>query len=70
VKNASQKGHAIHVMELFAIAADRLQNANAATRIGVVTAIHHVLGVEMVGVVTVSTVLRWRRKGRIVYTLE
>ena len=51
----------------FVIAADRLQNAKGVIRIGVVTVTHNVLGAEIVGVDTALTVLRRRRKVRVIY---
>lgn len=55
--NVSPEGHAMHVINRFVIVADRLRNANGATKIGAVTVTHLVLGVEMVGVATALTVL-------------
>lgn len=59
-RNVSMEGRAMHVINRFVIVADRLRNANGATKIGVVTVTHLALGAEMVGVATALTVLRRR----------
>lgn len=55
------------MIDRFVVAADRLRNARGVTRVGVMTVTHNVLGAEIVGVDTALTVLRRRRKSRMIY---